>query len=170
MDPELLIEKLGLEPHPEGGWYSETYRAAGYIPRAALPGYTGDRSHATAIYYLLRDKERSALHRIASDEIFHFYAGDPVEMFQLGPDGRGQELIIGPRVDRGQRPQVVVPGGVWQGLTLVDGGRFALLGCTVAPGFDFADFEIADAGALAAAHPRWANRIQSLARCDTNKS
>jgi predicted cupin superfamily sugar epimerase len=165
MDPEKLIAELGLKPHPEGGYYSETYRSAGTIPGDALPEpYGSSRSHSTAIYYLLTADDVSTLHRINSDEIFHFYSGDPVRMLQIHPDGAGEEIVMGPRVDRGERPQVMVPGGTWQGLSLVPGGAYALLGCTVAPGFDFADFELADTDELAGAHPRWAKRIRELAR------
>jgi predicted cupin superfamily sugar epimerase len=148
MDPEQLIEQLGLEPHPEGGFYAETYRAA-----------------STAIYYLLTAGDVSAMHRIVSDEIFHFYAGDPVRLLRLYPDGSGDELTIGSRLDRGEQPQVLVPGRVWQGLRLVEGGRFALLGCTVAPGFDFADFELGDPGVLTASYPTFETEIRALRRC-----
>src|SRR5581483_11176343 len=96
---------------------------------------------ATAIYYLLTPDTVSAMHRLATDEIFHFYLGDPVEMLQLRPDGSHRVAILGPDLDAGQRPQIVVPRGVWQGARLVPGGRFALLGTTVAPGFDYADYE-----------------------------
>ena len=170
MDPQQLIAELGLEPHPEGGYYAETYRATESIPGAALPPtYGGDRSCSTAIYYLLTAGDVSAMHRITSDEIFHFYCGDPVRMLQLHPDGRGEEIAIGSRVERGERPQVVVPGGSWQGLSLAEGVRFALLGCTVAPGFDFADFAIADTEELAAAYPDWADRVRELSRCGMNR-
>jgi predicted cupin superfamily sugar epimerase len=170
MNPKDLIAALGLRPHPEGGHFSETYRSAGTIPGSALPAtYDGERACSTAIYYLLSAGEVSAMHRITSDEVFHFYCGDPVGMLRILPDGTGEQIVIGPRVERGERPQVVVPGGAWQGLSLMPGGNYALLGCTVAPGFDFADFEIADADALAAEHPEWANRIRELARCGMNK-
>jgi len=170
MDPQVLVRELGLEPHPEGGFYAETYRAEGTLPAASLPAaYSNERCFSTAIYYLLVAGQVSALHRITSDEIFHFYAGDPVRMLRLFPDGRGDEILIGARIDRGERPQVVVPGGVWQGLELAPGGGFALLGCTVAPGFDFADFELGDAAALADAHPAWANSIHALGRCGMNR-
>lgn len=170
MDPQILIDELNLRPHPEGGYYAETFRAAGAIPTSALPEvYDGSRSHSTAIYYLLTAGDVSAMHRITSDEIFHFYAGDPVRMLRLHPDGSGEEIVIGSRIDLGQQPQVAVPGGVWQGLSLVEGGRFALLGCTVSPGFDFRDFELADPGALAREYPKWAKRARELARCDMNR-
>src|SRR5207249_3960045 len=99
--------------------------------------YSGDRSVSTAIYYLLTPGTFSALHRLKSDEIFHFYAGSPVKMLQLHEDGRGEEIILGSDVLAGQQPQVLVRRGVWQGSYLLPGGEFALLGCTVAPGFEY---------------------------------
>ena len=165
MDARQIIETLGLEPHPEGGFYAETYRAGAAIPWAALPDrYDGDRAHATAIYYLLTDESFSALHRIRSDEMFHFYLGDPVTLLRLHPDGAGDEQVLGPELQRGHRPQALVPQGVWQGLRLVDGGSFALLGCTVAPGFDFADFELGARDQLIQQYPRWLPQIRTLTR------
>lgn len=138
-----IFDFLQLQPHPvEGGAFVETYRHPRTLPVNALPsGYRGPRSISTAIFYLLTPGTFSELHRLPSDEIFHFYLGDPVEMLQLYPDGRGVTIILGADLLAGQRPQVVVPGGVWQGSRLVGGGEYALMGCTVAPGFDYADYE-----------------------------
>src|SRR5262245_1200758 len=134
-----LITLLHLQPHPkEGGFFRETYRAAERC---------GERSLSTAIYYLLTPNTFSALHRLASDEIFHFYLGHPVRMLQLGADG-GKEIVLGPDLSAGQQVQVLVPRGVWQGSFLEPGGEFALLGCTVAPGFDYADYEHGQRAAL----------------------
>jgi predicted cupin superfamily sugar epimerase len=155
--PDLLRARLGLRPHPEGGYYAETYRAEERI---------GSRSLATAIYYLLTPETFSALHRLRSDEIFHFYGGDPVEMLQLRPDGSGREVVLGSSVLEGSEPQVVVGKGVWQGLRLRVGGTFALLGATVAPGFDFADFELGRRDTLVAAYPAYADRIRVLTRAE----
>jgi uncharacterized protein len=143
MTAEELIRVLQLQPHPrEGGFFRETYRAAETVPGESLADrYSGPRSHGTAIYYLLTPTTFSALHRLASDEIFHFYAGDPVRMLQLFPDGSGKTILLGSDATRGQSPQVVVPRGVWQGSALEPGGAYALLGCTVAPGFEYADYE-----------------------------
>ncbi len=157
-----IIEALGLVPHPkEGGYFRETYRAAESL---AAPGarYHGVRAVSTAIYYLLTPTTFSALHRLASDEVFHFYAGDPVEQLRLHPDGRGEIVTIGNNLLAGMRPQTVVPRGVWQGARLVPGGRYALLGCTVAPGFDYADYEGGQRAPLAAAYPHFAQRIATL--------
>lgn len=164
MDIETLIEMLGLEPHPaEGGYFRETYRAAENIEAAALPArYGGTRSHSTAIYYLLTPDTVSALHRLASDEVFHFYLGDPVEMLQLHPDGETSRHIIGQDVAGGMVPQLLVPRGVWQGSRLLPGGSFALMGATVAPGFDFDDYEHGVRAPLTAAYPAEAERIALL--------
>jgi predicted cupin superfamily sugar epimerase len=136
---ERLIEVLRLEPHPEeGGFFRETYRSgANFEPGAA---FDGARSVGTAIYYLLTADTWSALHRLPGDEIFHFYLGDPVEMLMLHPDGRDEVITLGHDV-RTMHVQHVVRGNTWQGSRLVDGGRFALLGTTMAPGFDYRDYE-----------------------------
>jgi predicted cupin superfamily sugar epimerase len=126
----------------EGGYFVETYRSRDYIPREALPEcYTGARSLSTAIYYLVTSDTFSAMHRLCSDEIYHFYLGDPVEMLQIHPDASFKIHRLGTDIVGGMEPQIVVPKGVWQGSRLVPGGEFALLGTTVAPGFDPADYE-----------------------------
>jgi predicted cupin superfamily sugar epimerase len=155
---ERLIAALGLAPLPlEGGWYRETYRA---VLRLA-----GGKSVSTAIYYLLTPDTFSALHRLPADEVFHFYAGDPVEMVQLGPAaGEGRVVVLGGDVLAGQAPQVVVPAGVWQGSALAAGGEYALLGTTMAPGFDFSDYEAGERGALAEAFPAWRGWIERVTR------
>jgi uncharacterized protein len=160
---EQIIAILKLAPHPEGGFFSETFRSHEKIPSAALPGrYTGDRNHGTAIYYLLTPGTCSAMHRVASDEIFHFYMGDPVEMLQLSPGEAGSITIIGTDLIHGMSPQVVVPHGTWQGSRLVPGGEFALLGATVAPGFDFRDFELGDREELVSRYPDFGKLITAL--------
>ncbi len=160
-----IIALLNLQPHPaEGGFFAETYRAAEAHAAAELPPRYGQpRAHSTCIYYLLKPGTFSALHRLKSDEIFHFYLGDPVEMLRLHPDGRGETVVLGPDLAEGQRPQTLVPRGVWQGSHLLPGGRFALLGCTVAPGFDYADYEHGRREALAAAYPKFSEMIAALA-------
>lgn len=145
----------------------ETYRSDERIAPAALPArYAGPRSFGTAIYYLLTAETFSAMHRLASDEIFHFYLGDPVEMLQLFPDGSGRIVTLGQDLQEGMRPQVVVRKGVWQGSRLVSGGRFALLGTTVAPGFDFADYEHGRRADLLRSHPAFRDLILSLTSTD----
>ena len=163
---EQIIAALRLQPLPlEGGYYRETYRSADTLPAAALPPHYGrDKSAGTAIYYLLTPDTFSALHRLPTDEVFHFYLGGPVRMLQLFPDNTGREIILGPDIRAGQQLQAVVPRGVWQGSRLEPGAAFALLGTTMAPGFDFADFEAGDPAALAARYPGHAGLIRRLTR------
>lgn len=160
---------LKLEPHPrEGGWFAETWRAEERIPKGVLPErYTGERRAGTAIYYLLEPDNFSEMHRLASDEVFHFYLGDPVEMLQLGPDGTGRRVVLGSDVAAGMLLQTVVPQGVWQGSRLMRGGRFALLGCTVSPGFDYADYDSGQRAALALRWPEWREMIEGLTHAPT---
>ena len=160
MTAEEIKALLGLEPHPvEGGWYRRTYTS-----ESKLQLERGARALGTAIYYLLDEGTFSEMHRIASDEIFHFYVGDPVEMLQLFPDGSSAVLTLGPDLEAGQRPQILVPAGVWQGERLVGGGKVALFGCTVTPGFDFADYESGIYAELAAKWPAETERIRKLTR------
>jgi len=157
-----LIRHLGLQPHPkEGGYFRETYRSAESLSQ--LPArYIGPRCANTAIYYLLTPTTYSALHRLQTDEIFHFYLGDPIRMLQLDSNGHGQTIVLGPDVLNGQQLQVVVPRGVWQGSFLEPGGAFALLGCTVAPGFEYTDYELGDRQKLTAKYPAFAELISRL--------
>ena len=159
-----IIDLLGLEPlEPEGGCFAETYRAREQLAAAALPPrYAGARAAATAIYYLLTATNCSRLHRLASDELFHFYLGDPVEMLQLGPDGTGHVALLGNDLRAGMRPQILVPRGVWQGARVRAGGALALLGTTVAPGFELADYECGCRDRLEAAYPEHAALIREL--------
>jgi uncharacterized protein len=165
MDADDIIRALKLSPLPEeGGYYRETYRAEDTIDVGAIPaGRSGPKSFGTAIYYLLTPDTFSALHRLPSDEIYHFYAGDPVEMLQLGRGGGGRLIVIGDFLG-GFEPQVVAPRGVWQGSRLLPGGRFALLGTTVAPGFDFTDYEGGRRSDLERDYPAFKDRIRALTR------
>lgn len=169
MNVEQLKSVLKLKPLSfEGGYYAETYRSEQIIPAEVLPSrYHGPRSVATAIYYLLEPGTFSEIHRVSSDEIFHFYMGDPVEMVQLWPDGSHKTVVIGTDLDRGMMPQVVVPHGVWQGSRLVAGGKMALLGCTVSPGFDYADYESGHREALMQDYPDARELIAALTRGST---
>ncbi len=161
-----IIKLLNLQPlECEGGHFAETYRAQEGIAKGALPKrYPDWRLFATAIYYLLTPGSFSALHRLKSDEIFHFYAGDPVELFTLFPNGRMRRAVLGQNMAEGQRPQIIVPRGVWQGARLLPGGRWALLGTTVAPGFEYADFELGRRNALAKKYPDHKEAIRALTR------
>lgn len=166
-----LIRTLGLSPLPwEGGWYRETWRSQATIPQDALPAdYSGSRSAGTAIYYLLTPDTVSKMHRLPSDETFHFYMGDAVEMLLLHPDGAGLEsvgeiVIFGQNLMAGEYVQFTVPGQCWMGARLQSGGTngYALMGTTVAPGFDFDDLEMAEDKDLAAAYPGHAPLIAAL--------
>jgi predicted cupin superfamily sugar epimerase len=161
---EFLKNHLGLQPLPgEGGFFIETYRSKSVIPAAVLPQeYAGDRAVGTAIYYLITRENFSAMHMLPGDEIFHFYLGSPVQMLQLHPDGRGELTILGPELDKGMVCQVRVPGLTWQGSRLLESGEFALLGTTMAPGFDFADFNVGTRDALTARYAIFAKEIASL--------
>lgn len=153
-----IIAALKLQPHPvEGGFFRETYRNVESISRPP-----GTRSLGTAIYYLLTPQTVSALHRLPGDEIFHFYFGDPVCMLQLSPDGSSRTIALGTDVLAGQQPQLVVPGGTWQGSHLIEGGQFALLGATMSPGFDYADYETGRRAELCTSYPKWADLIGRL--------
>jgi len=157
---------LQLEPHPrEGGWFRQTWRAAESIPANALPArYAGSRSAGTAIYYLLEPDSFSEMHKLASDEVFHFYLGDPVEMLQLWPNGGGRRVVLGRDIANGEMLQTVVPQSVWQGSRLVPGGKLALLGCTVSPGFDYADYASGERAQLLRGWPDWSDLIGVLTR------
>lgn len=156
---------LNLKPHPrEGGWFSRTYESGEMLAPTAFSDnrYTAARHTGTAIYYLLEPETFSEMHLLQSDELFHFYAGDAVEMLQLSPDGEGATVRIGANLRAGERPQVLVPRGVWQGAKLAPGGRWALLGCTVVPGFEFDDYQSGSRAELIAKWPEFAARITEL--------
>jgi len=159
-----IIEALGLIRHPEeGGFFRETYRSGESLPKTSLPGrYPSARSLGTAIYYLLDAHSCSALHRLRTDEIFHFYAGDPVVMLLLHPGGVSERVRLGSRFLEGEHPQFVVPRGVWFGACLDEGGAWALMGTTMAPGFEYEDYENADIDSLAQAYPAEEELIRRL--------
>ena len=157
---------LNLKPHPEeGGYFRETYRSPHTLSKDTLPeGYEGERSLATVIYFLLTPDTFSALHRLPTDEAFHFYLGDPVEMLHLLPDGSGRTITMGPDITNGMQLQVVVKKGVWQGSRLCAGGQFALLGTTMSPGFESSDYESGERKRLITDYPQFENRIRMLTR------
>jgi predicted cupin superfamily sugar epimerase len=162
---EQIRELLQMRPHPiEGGYFAETYRGAPVVPRSLLPGYPSDRAISTAIYYLLTPDTFSAMHRVRGDEMFHFYLGDPVEMLQLKADGSGEAILLGQDIAAGMRLQHTVPGGVWQGSRVRAGGKYALLGTTMAPGFEYEDYETGQRQDLIARYPDFLHRITVLTR------
>lgn len=159
------IDALGLARHPEGGWYRETYRAAEQIAGEHLPArFSGARAFSTTIYYLLESGDLSALHRIAQDEGWHFYDGSPLTVHLLSPEGDYSTVRIGRDPSRGLLPQAVAPAGWLFAATVDDPDTFALVGCTVAPGFDFADFHMPSRAEIVAAYPQHQAIIERLTR------
>lgn len=161
---EALIEGLGLVRHPEGGWYRETYRCSETVPAGSLPErFEGDRSFCTAIYFLLEKDDISRLHRIKSDEIWHFYTGEPLTVHLLTPDREYTAIKLGNNLASGETYQAVVPAGCWFGAEVSGDGEYSLVGCTVSPGFDFADFEMGSVNSLLKQFPDHADLILRLA-------
>lgn len=159
------VEKLQLQNHPEGGYFAETYRSTESVPHTGLPGrFSGGRSFGTAILYLLEEGDFSAFHKIKSDEIWHFYNGDPLDIFYFDTNGNLHKIVIGNNPEKGEVFQAVVPAGCWFGSKPSEGSRYALVGCTVAPGFDFDDFEMAGREALLEVYPQHSEIIHQLTR------
>lgn len=157
------IRSLQLAPHPEGGFYREAYRCPEVLHRKVLPArYSGPRAFSTAIYYLLRSRDVSRFHRLASDELWHFYAGSPLTLHVIDPAGHYQAYYLGTEVRYGQQPQLVTKRDHWFAATVDRARQYALVGCTVAPGFDFADFEMADRNTLIRLCPEQTILIQRL--------
>jgi predicted cupin superfamily sugar epimerase len=158
---EAVIEILEMKPLLfEGGYFAETHRAGSMAPEQVPWRPADHRSLKTAIYYLLTPDTMSAMHLLPGDEVFHHYLGDPVDQLHLYPDGTGKMVKIGSNLLAGERPQVVVPGGVWQGALLATGSfGFALMGTTMAPGFDHRDFQPGDLEELSARFPAWEQEI-----------
>jgi uncharacterized protein len=164
-DAQYWIHHLSLSPHPEGGYYRATYKSDLTIVRSALPSsYQGDRSASTAIYFLLDEGNFSAFHRIASDEVWHFYAGGSLIVYVIDPEGNYSELHLGDGSEEGEVFQAVVKAGCWFASRVRDAAGFALVGCTVAPGFDFADFELAVRSELIETFPSHQKVIEELTR------
>lgn len=165
MTAKQLIAQYNLQPHPEGGWYRETYRSSGTIPASALPpGFDGERHFSTAIYFLLEQGNFSAFHRIKSDECWHFYAGQTLYVYVLHDSGKLEIIKIGSDIFNGALFQYVVPANCWFASRPAPGSAFCFVGCTVAPGFDFADFEMAKGEELMERYPQYAEIIGELCR------
>jgi predicted cupin superfamily sugar epimerase len=145
---EELIRILGMTPHPEGGFYASTYVSDGKISGGSSLGFSGDRNFSTAIYYLLRNGEKSYLHRLRQDEIWHYYRGDPLEIVSITPDGKLFNAAVGANVETGEKPQYVVRGGIWFAAVSRGCAGYSLVGCTVSPGFSDDDFELAEASEM----------------------
>ena len=161
---QSYIQALQMRPHPEGGFFQESYRSEQTMQAPAPGGGSVQRNVCTAIYFLLEAGNFSAFHRIKSDEIWHFYAGQALEVLELLPDGELCCTRLGPDILRGELPQYVVPADTWFASRVVDGGTFSLVGCTVAPGFDFADFRLARRQELLEIFPQHRQIITELTR------
>jgi predicted cupin superfamily sugar epimerase len=166
MTPEKIIDFFGMKPLPdEGGYYVETYRAVEKLSASVLPQrYAGTRNISTAILYLLTPETFSAIHRLKSDEVFHFYLGDPVTMLLLDPKGNSQIVTLGQDILNDQKLQQMIPTGTWQGCCLKNDGKFALMGTTVTPGFEFDDYEQAEKKELLKKYPQQKELILRLTR------
>lgn len=164
-DAKYWMDKLQLIPHPEGGYYRQTYRAELTLEKAALPpAFGSSRAVATAIYFLLQGTDFSAFHRLRSDEMWHFYAGGALVVHVISEDGLHSEIPLGSNAEAGEVFQAVVKAGCWFGSRLHDPKEFALVGCTVSPGFDFADFELAKRDELVRHYPQHREVIERLTR------
>ena len=160
-----LIQKYNLEPHPEGGWYKQTYKSNEEIDADALPERFGaNRSFSTAIYFLLEKGEFSAFHRIKSDECWHFYAGDTLLIYIIEQNGELKVILLGNDLEKGQSFQYVVPANCWFASRPAPGSEYCFVGCTVSPGFEFEDFELADGTALSVMYPQHKSIIKELCR------
>ena len=160
-----IVQQLDLQPHPEGGYFKETYRSEAQIPNVILgDAFDGPRNICTGIYYLLESGDFSALHKINQDEMWHFYLGDGLELTQISQSGELTTVTIGNDLLKGEVLQHVVPSQFWFGARVVKPNSFALVGCTVAPGFDFNDFVLGDRAMLLNKFPEHKDCIESLTR------
>ena len=170
-DAHYWIEHLGLKAHPEGGYYRETYRSDLKISRSALGNsFSGERSASTAIYFLLAHKQCSSFHRIRSDELWHFHTGTSLLIHAIDAEGRLQSNRLGPDAVSGDDFQVTVPANCWFAAEVIDKSSFGLCSCTVSPGFDFKDFELASPVRLAEQFPQHKDLIHKMAGRDSNQS
>ena len=162
---DQLIQKYNLEPHPEGGWYKQTYKSNEQIAADALPERFGaNRVFSTAIYFLLGKGNFSAFHRIKSDECWHFYAGDPLDIYIIHQSGELEHISLGNDFEGGQTFQYVVPANCWFASRPAPGSSYCFVGCTVSPGFEFDDLELADANSLSNVYPQHKAIIKELCR------
>ncbi|MEP1097379.1 MAG: cupin domain-containing protein [Cyclobacteriaceae bacterium] len=158
-----IIDLLEMQPHPEGGFYKETYRSVGAITSESLSSdYSGPRTYSTCIYFMLVSGKFSAFHKINQDEVWHFYDGSPVELHTISPDGKHASHLIGRDFKKGQVPQLVVPGNHWFASKVSEPDTFSLVGCTVAPGFDFDDFVLAKRETLQRSYPQHEEVIEAF--------
>ncbi len=160
---EKIIKKLGLKPHPEGGYFKETYRSKGEIKENSLPSdFCSKRNYSTCIYFLLTSETFSAFHKIKQDEIWHFYDGSPIELHIISPEGGHSKHIIGRDFSKGEVPQFVVPNNHFFAAKLLNDYDYSLVGCTVSPGFEFGDFELPSKKELIAKFPEHSSIISEF--------
>ena len=162
---DSLVKNLNLLPHPEGGFYKETYRSSGSIPKDVLAdNFSGNRSYCTSIYFLLTSDNFSGFHRIKQDEIWNYHSGSALYVHVISPDGTYHRHDLGMDIENGETPQFVVPKGCWFASSVKDNEDYSLVGCTVAPGFDFEDFELAKCADLSSEYPEHALVIEEYTR------
>lgn len=162
---EHIVKRLDLKPHPEGGYYRETYRSKGSIPKNVIPeDFSGNRNYSTCIYFLLTSGNFSAFHRIKQDEIWHFYDGAAIRLHMISPQGDYSSQLVGRNFEAGELPQFVVPAGYLFASEVAKDNSYALAGCTVAPGFDFDDFEMPSRDQLLNHYPQHSEVITRLTR------
>ena len=160
---DQIIEALDLKPHPEGGYFKETYRSKGQINSDSLhSGYKGSRNYATCIYFLLTSDSFSAFHRIKQDEIWHFYTGSPIRLHTISEQGKHNQQHIGSDFSKGEIPQCIVKGGDWFAAEVIHPDSYTLVGCTVSPGFSFEDFELPSRDTLLDRFPQHQELITRL--------
>ena len=165
LSPDDLIRHYAMQPHPEGGYFVEIYRSAGLIPAEALPPtFSGTLPYASSIFYLLEEGDMSCLHRIRQDELWHFHLGDPMRLVMISPDGVFSQVLLGQDILNGQHLQYTVPAGYWFGATPAPDSTFCLLGCTVAPAFSFADFDMGYTEPLLALFPHLGKIVTQFTR------
>jgi predicted cupin superfamily sugar epimerase len=158
-----IIKNLELQPHPEGGYFKETYRSQGTVDEKSLGGkYRGERNYSTCIYFLLTSDDFSALHRIKQDEIWHYYDGSPIRLHMINEQGEHSIQMIGKDFEKDQVPQYVVPGGCWFAAQVIEPDNYSLVGCTVSPGFSFEDFELVPRAALIQLFPQHEQVVTAL--------
>ncbi|MBE2228588.1 MAG: cupin domain-containing protein [Ignavibacteria bacterium] len=165
MKAEDYIKSLGLEKHPEGGWFKEVYRSDEETAAEHLPErFSGSRHHSTSIYFLITSDTFSAFHRIKSDELWHFYEGSAVTIYMIDSEGDYSEITLGRNIESGEVLQCVIPHGVWFGAKVNSADSFCLAGCTVAPGFHFDDFELGEREELLKIFPKHKKIVNELTR------
>lgn len=162
---EKIVRKLDMNPHPEGGFYKETYRSEGVIPQHVLDKkYSGERNYCTAIYFLLTSDNFSAFHKINQDEIWHYYQGASLFVHVIDLEGEYHRYSLGMNLEAGELPQLVVPAGCWFASSVRKENSYSLVGCTVSPGFDFDDFELAERKDLIRQFPKHKDIVTQLTR------